>query len=449
MDLRLILIFGIILIIDPLSALFSRVFQGLSRVGQASPEQPTDGFISGCILGASLSLIWVPCGGPILAAAIVQSAVQKTYFDSVLILCFFALGSIIPLLLIGTVGRQLITQLQFLKSHSVLIRKILGIIMILSAVWALSGPRLPDKSPMVDAPNVVVPTVKAQDSLIGGLAQPYPTPALRGITEWINSPPLTLSELKGKVVLIDFWTYSCINCVRTIPELNAWYKAYHDKGLVIIGIHSPEFEFEKNADNVKRAVADYQIHYPVGLDNDYGTWLSFHNIYWPAQYLIDRNGMVVYENFGEGNAEVTEQNILTLLNIPGIPLSAETPHIPKPSEALQTPELYFGSKRASAYAGIEPLSENTTQQYSIPNNIPKDNWALSGGWKIEPERIITTHQHARIACRFFAGKVFAVMGSVTDQPITVTVLLNGHPIGAQGGKDLTHQPIGGIARRAL
>lgn len=433
-----ILGFGVVLVSDKLSQRFSRYAQRIADIAHIFPNPRQDGFWAGIGLGASLALIWTPCAGPILASAIVQSAVQKTWMNSVVILFFFASGAILPMALIALGGKWIFKQVLFLKSHAWQIRKGMGVVIILSALVALYGGRLPQYIPMHDAPNLQIPQVKHPKGLIAPLLQPYPAPPLQGIETWLNSSPLTIAQLKGKVVLIDFWTYSCINCIRTLPELERWYAQYHDKGLEIIGVHTPEFEFEKNPKNVERAIGDYHITYPVALDNHYGTWISYHNQYWPAQYLIDQNGMVVYQKFGEGNGDIMEHNILTLLNMPSYQISIGKNHTAMNNqfEALQTREIYLGYLRSNAYGGAMNIVANAMSEYAMPFNLAQDTWAISGFWEVNRDRIVSGKLHPSIQLRFFAGKVYAVMGSESENPIHVKVFFNDSPIGDKGGKDV-------------
>ncbi len=269
-----------------------------------------------------------------------------------------------------------------------------------------------------------------------GLGTPYPAPQIAGITAWINSQPLQLENLKGKVVLIDFWTYSCINCKRTLPYLKDWYNKYHSAGLEIIGVHTPEFEFEKDLANVKNALLAEGIKYPVALDNQFKTWENFHNRYWPAHYLIDKNGKVVYEHFGEGEYAVTENNIRFLLG-------KTTPASSSLGEeegqfAAQTPETYLGFARANSFASRETAVLNRAQQYSYPNELLDNSWALQGAWIINADRIVSAQPFAGLKIHFNARKVFMVMGSATGKPISVQVLLNGEEVSAGKGDDVVH-----------
>lgn len=260
-------------------------------------------------------------------------------------------------------------------------------------------------------------------TLIDGVTFSYPAPTISGISAWINSPPQNLQQLHGKVVLIDFWTYSCINCIRTLPYLKNWYQLYHKAGLEIIGIHSPEFAFEHNLSNVQNAVTKFGILYPVALDNQFVTWQNYQNAYWPAQYLIDKQGQVVYQHVGEGDDEIIENNIRVLLG-----MSTHTPSInalPKTAVTIlnQTPETYLGYARAERFASPEAMKEDQPALYHYPVTLGKDEWALQGTWLINRDKIVAMTAGSAIKLHFNAAKVFAVMGSISH-PIVVNFKLN-------------------------
>ena len=298
-------------------------------------------------------------------------------------------------------------KLKFLKSNSARLRKVFGSIIILGAGLAAAFDAGWLNAAAPEAANPMLSSTTTNAQLIGALSAPYPAPPLKdGPNDWINSPPLSLNALKGKVVLIDFWTYSCINCVRTLPYLNNWYAQYHNQGLVVIGVHTPEFAFEKNPTNVAQAVKEDGILYPVLIDSNYSTWLSFNNQYWPAHYLIDKQGKVVYTHFGEGNYAETEHNIRVLLglnadqNVPAAN-SAATPF-----STTETPETYLGSARADA-----------TQSF----------WSTQGRWTSQEQYIVSAAANASISLNFNAKNVYLV-GGAEGAPITVQVFLNGKKI---------------------
>ena len=307
----ILLILGFVMLSSYLTEKFALLTSRLSNVGSQAQaaNNVQGGFISGVLFGAMVGIVWTPCVGPILAAVIVQAAIQQTQIGSVGIAIAFALGAGVPMLIIAIAGRYAVSHLGFFRTRTEFFRKLLGIIIIFSVIF------------LMFATNITSSVANTNDNpvlsgdLLNGLSQPYPAPPIVGIDAWINSPPLQLADLKGKVVLIDFWTYSCINCIRTLPYIKDWYAKYHDKGLVIIGVHTPEFEFEKNLDNVKNAVKAFNILYPVALDSHYATWKSFQNQYWPAHFLIDKAGNIVYEHFGEGDYAITEHNIRYLLGL--------------------------------------------------------------------------------------------------------------------------------------
>lgn len=418
----LIILFGLIMMSTTLTEKFMHATRGFSNLGRTLSfvQNSRADFSSGILFGGLVSLIWTPCAGPILATVIAQTVIQQTTWISFLTLLSFTIGAAGPMLLIAIFGKSLIQRLGFLNSHTLFIRKLLGAIIILTVAYMMYfGLRSPFTF-ATTTPN------KPSIELINGLATPYPAPPLRGIIAWINSPPLELSALQGKVVLIDFWTYSCINCIRTLPYLKDWYNQYHDKGLVIIGVHTPEFDFEKSIPNVMTAVAEDGIRYPVALDNQFETWQAFKNDYWPAHYLIDQKGDVVYTHFGEGDNEVTENNIRFLLGI------HETTQA-KPSPAaeasfLETPETYLGDERADRFMSPEPVATDEASHYSFPPMLPIHAWALQGNWTIMSDRIISAEKNAAIMIHFAARHVYIVMGSANAHPIHVQLLLNGKPI---------------------
>jgi cytochrome c biogenesis protein CcdA/thiol-disulfide isomerase/thioredoxin len=292
----LLIMIAITMLSSTLTEKFGYLTRKLASVGtQSSLNDSQSGFCGGLLFGGLIALIWTPCAGPILAAVIVQTVIQKTTIASFLILLFFALGAGIPMLLIATFGRKLMAKFGFLKQQSGTLRKVLGAIILASVGLTYYN----DTHSSTTYTNTNHGLGAEQTMLINGIS-PYPAPKIDGITAWINSAPLSLAELKGKIVLIDFWTYSCINCIRTLPHLINMYAKYHNKGLIIIGVHTPEFDFEKTLANVTSAVKKDGIPYPVALDSNYVTWQNFDNKYWPAEYLIDKNGNVVYQHFGEG-----------------------------------------------------------------------------------------------------------------------------------------------------
>ena len=243
-------------------------------------------------------------------------------------------------------------------------------------------------------------------------------PEFTGITKWLNTEPLTIAQLQGKVVLVDFWTYSCINCIRTLPYITKWYDQYKDQGFVVVGVHTPEFAFEKVTSNVETALKRYGIAYPVAQDNNYKTWSAYKNQFWPAHYVIDKNGEIVYTHFGEGNYEQTELAIRTLLGLEG---DFETPKASETNQAA-TPEIYLGLARLANFGGTE--SPSTEQQiYAFPSKLAKNKFALEGRWSFEQEAVVHSQGFGRLRLNFNAAKVFMVAQS--PEPITAKIYIDG------------------------
>jgi len=419
-------LFGCILLSGKLSGWFSGLTQKLANASNDLTINAKEGFGSGILIGMLIGLVWTPCAGPILAAILVQVIRQESDVQALFLIAAFAFGAGVPMLAIAITGRSIMGKLGFFTKHSEAVRKSFGVIILISVVVIASGfdfTSIRSKNSSRIATNT--------QFIINALGNPYPAPEFAGIDAWLNSAPLNMESLKGKIVLVDFWTYSCINCVRTLPYITGWDKKYRDKGLVIIGIHSPEFEFEKNQENVKAALIKYGINYPVALDNKLDTWVNFKNQFWPAHYLIDQDGRVVYTHFGEGGYDVTENNIRILLGLNKIisPV-AEQPAITRG----QTPETYLGSYRAANFISPESLNGGV-QNFTIPESLPLNNWALSGKWSVGKERIIAEASGAKLSFHFTSGKVFIVLGTKDGAPVAATIKLNGNAPGINSGKD--------------
>jgi thiol-disulfide isomerase/thioredoxin len=395
-------------------------------------NNPQSGFVGGVLFGGLIGIIWTPCAGPIFAAIIVQVVIQTTTLNSILVVIAFAIGTSIPMLLIALFGRQVISRFHFLREHTSLLRRVLGFIIILSVIYLALFPTLNLSFSPTENTSTAQPT-----ALINPVSYPYQAPVIDGISAWINSTPLTWSDLKGKVVLIDFWTYSCINCIRTLPYLKEWYAKYHDKGLEIIGIHSPEFQFEHDLNNVTSAVKKFGILYPVALDNQFVTWRNFQNQYWPAHYLINKNGMVVYEYFGEGEYAATENNIRFLLGV-GEGSTVSNPN--QPFFSKETPETYLGYSRMDNFSSPESISQNASAAYTYPNTLSMNHWALNGTWIISADKITSVSQGAGIKLHFSGKKVYAVMGAA-QKPLLIKLSLNGRPLIADHGADVTNSQV--------
>lgn len=426
----ILILFGIILLFEGLSDFFAALTHRLSDFGQGviNRQRYNTGFWSGLLVGCAIGLVWAPCAGPILTAVIVQTIRQETDLAGVLTILAFALGSALPMLILTVQGKKLMSRLDFFKRHSVLMRKVFGVLIIGTVILTAQGTLLNWNFSLAGPQGKQA--ANASPKLINGLAQPYTAPEFSGVSSWINSKPLTMKSLKGKVVLIDFWTYSCINCVRTLPYITSWDRKYRDKGLVIVGVHAPEFEFEKKLDNVKRAVAQHKIQYPVALDNHLDTWTNFRNQYWPAHYLIDRQGRVVYTHFGEGEYATTEGNIRALLGVGKF--TAKDKPMRENTQASysinQTPETYLGYARAQTYSGSQSLEPDQVTTFTFPQKLPINRWALKGKWFVDSEKIIAQEANAALRLHFWGKKVFLVMGVPPKKSVAVKVLLNGKSV---------------------
>lgn len=431
----LLMIFGVILCSTKLSEEFSEFTQHVAMTDNARAFRNPSGFFSGVLVGATIGLIWVPCAGPILAAVIVQTATQGSTLSSFLTLLSFSVGVSIPMLIITFSGQQVLNKLTFMRYHAPKIRKFLGVVIIVTVLFSsgwLDFIKSNSRLPKMDAEQTMVKIDLQKDTkLINGMT-PYPAPEMTGIDVWINSEALSLASLKDKVILLDFWTYSCINCVRTIPHLNELYKKYHSLGLEIIGIHSPEFAFEQKLMNVSHAIESHDITYPVALDNQFLTWKNYNNQSWPAQYLIDKKGNVVYLHVGEGGYDVIENNIRYLLGL-GMDKTLKEKKIIEKHGFKVTPETYLGHERMSKFQSLQSAHLDEDKTYSYPPYMRLHHWALKGNWHFSKESITAKSVNASLTIRFFAKKIFVVMGTENETPINITLKLNGQPLDKEAG----------------
>ena len=384
------------------SLLSQRVARALERPFLFLTRRPIARDSSGFVMGLSAGLVMVPCAGPVLAAVAALAATGEVTWRVVLVTIAYSVGHAVPLLAIAIGGQRLTSGVRVLRTHAQALRQGAGVIVALTAVAiVLNAPeKLATAVPGYTQAfqDRVESSATAQQELgrLGGAdtaeaveAGGGDAPEIQGIEKWINTPgeaPLTLAALRGRVVLVDFWTYSCINCLRTLPHLRAWDEAYRDAGLTIVGVHSPEFAFERVPDNVGDAVDRLGIRYPVALDNDFATWRAYSNQYWPAKYLIDREGNLSYHHFGEGEYEETERVIRELLgaSVSTRPTSVDE----KQATQLRTPESYLGYERLARFANgsVAPDVEWT---YTLPAEaLPADVLGYAGRWKVEGERIV-------------------------------------------------------------
>jgi cytochrome c biogenesis protein CcdA/thiol-disulfide isomerase/thioredoxin len=441
----LLALVGAILLVPPLGDLVGRIFQPLARAAGARAGSG-DGFWSGVALGSALALVWTPCAGPILAAITVVSAEHRVSLELVLITIAYALGATVPLFLLALAGNRAAARTARLRRSGPLLRQAAGVVLV-AAAWlfttdlptnlAASVPgyvnslQNVERSASVhhDLQHLTLTGNASASALAAGdspdaLRNYGKAPGFAGISDWINTPggrPLSLQSLHGKVVLIDFWTYSCVNCIRTLPHLKAWYARYHRAGLVIVGVHTPEFPFEHVISNVQRAVGEHGIRYPVAIDNNYDTWNAWGNEYWPADYLIDRNGDVRDAHFGEGAYGQTEGAIRTLLHEPASVPRATVRHPIAASRLVATPETYLGSSRGVAYT--QTIHHGTWFAYTRPRVVGQNAVELGGRWQVLGERIIAG-RNATLSFRYTAPRIYLV-AAPGPGPTTLRVSVDG------------------------
>jgi thiol-disulfide isomerase/thioredoxin len=283
-------------------------------------------------------------------------------------------------------------------------------------------------------------------------------PSLGGATEWLNSPPLTAAGLRGKVVLIDVWTYTCINWLRTLPYVRAWADKYKDQGLVVIGVHSPEFAFEKNVDNVRRAAKDMRVDYPIAIDSDFAIWRALKNQYWPALYTVDAQGRVRHHQFGEGGYEQTEMIIQQLLAEAGssgiggglVSVDARGAEVAADWSSLKSPENYVGYERTENFASPGGAALDKPRVYAAPAQLKLNHWALSGDWTMEKAATVLNKPNGRIAYRFHARDLHLVMGPpARGTSVRFRVFIDGQPPGATHGVDVDDQGNGTVTQQRL
>jgi cytochrome c biogenesis protein CcdA/thiol-disulfide isomerase/thioredoxin len=460
--------FGLTLMAPPLAARLEGWLGRFAARGE-DPKGRGDGFWSGVLVGLSLGLVYAPCAGPILAGVITVSASQSFDAGRLAVALSYGIGSAAALYVLMLGGRRAIAPLAR-RSGSFQIA--MGATMLLVALAMLGNYDIRFQNAIAsDLPSFLVnpsqaleETASAETALadlrgnshgIGaeldtGTPQTMPdgrlklpllgkAPAFVGTEHWFNTPgdrPLTLQQLRGRVVLVDFWTYSCINCIRTLPYLKAWDARYRKDGLTIIGIHSPEFPFEREAGNVEEAIERNDIRYPVAQDNELRTWEAYANQYWPAEYFIDARGNIRYVHFGEGEYGEKEQVIRQLLAEAGdrVGRGMSGARGIEPSAGVTTPETYLGVARAERFTNPE-LSPGL-HDFSAPSGVPPNEWAYRGPWRIEFHS--ATAAGGSLELNFGARRVYLVLGTADGRPRRVKVLLDGKPVGADAAGSDVH-----------
>jgi cytochrome c biogenesis protein CcdA/thiol-disulfide isomerase/thioredoxin len=467
-------------LMQPFVALGARIANDADRDGTRSSP------FSSVLLGIGTGLLWAPCAGPILGLVLTGAALHGANVGTFGLLLAYAAGAATSLAAALLIGGRLFAALKRSLGAGEWIRRGLGAAVLVAVVAIAFGfdtgflARLstastsrieqalldragtesspPASGASASAPNeggamrMTANPVEATTLPIEGRM-----PSLDGATAWLNSPPLSREALRGKVVVVDFWTYSCVNCLRTLPYVRAWYDKYKDQGLVVIGVHAPEFAFEKDIGNVRRAVKDLGVDYPVALDNDYAIWRAFDNRYWPAHYFADAEGRIRYHHFGEGDYAESEAVIQKLLAEAGAKVAGgfvdpDTAGVAMAAAdvASQSPETYLGYGRAENFVSPGGAERDREQDYAIPPLLTRNQWALSGAWNVGEEKAALVRAGGRIAFRFHARDVNLVLGPGADaKPIRYRVTIDGKLPGEDRGMDVDANGAGTVTSQRL
>ncbi|MEK1934137.1 MAG: cytochrome c biogenesis protein DipZ [Pararhizobium sp.] len=469
--LALLAIFGISLLSPNVASRLTRPVVDLGNLMTRTAGNPAAPTVAGSlVLGIATGLLWAPCAGPILGLVLTGAALQGANLGTTLLLLAYAVGAATSLAIALFAGGKLFDRMKQSLGLSEKLRQGLGVAVLAGVTVTAFGAntsllarlsyastsafeqavfdRLHEPSTMqvseVANNGLMTIATKPLEPLISDLAIEGIAPPLDGAVEWLNSKPLTASDLRGKVVLVDFWTYSCINCIRTVPYVRAWAEKYKDEGLVVIGVHAPEFAFEKKIDNVRKAVEDFGIGYPIAIDNDFRIWRAFDNSYWPAHYLIDAKGQLRYHHFGEGNYAQTENAIQDLLREAGNNMAADATVAPDTKGAEMAPDLqnirsgetYLGYQRSANFVSPQGLVWDTSRDYSV-SDPGLNKWGLAGRWTIGAEKAVLDNAGGGIAYRFSARDLHLVLGPAAGgKPVRFKVTVDGKAPGKDHGADI-------------
>lgn len=423
---------------------------------------------SALLLGVATGLLWAPCAGPILGLILTAAALKGANAATTILLLVFAAGAVTSLALALLVGGRVFAAMKRSLGVGEWIRRALGVL-VLAGVAAIamgldtglltrlslaSTSKLEQR--LVDAVTPDARPPSAAPEAGKPLAVEGTMPPLDGATGWFNGPPLTRAGLRGKVVLVDFWTYSCINCLRALPYVQGWAEKYRAHGLVVVGVHTPEFAFERDPGNVRKAIGSLGIAYPVAMDNDYAIWRAFDNRYWPAHYFIDGQGRIRYHHFGEGEYARSEDVIRTLLEengatgLPGgyVDNRGVGAAAPPSGDWRITPETYLGYARASDVASR--IAPGAAAGYEAPPALALHQWALDGRWQVEPEYAQVLRAGGKLQLRFRARDLHLVLAPAEDgKPVRFRVTLDGQAPGRDAGSDIDAQGLGTIEEDRL
>ncbi|HLF79681.1 MAG TPA: cytochrome c biogenesis protein DipZ [Dehalococcoidia bacterium] len=443
----------------------TKIIEGLvSRiVGGAGWTKSGAGFWPGFISGLPLGVVWAPCAGPILATIATLAATRTVGVSIILVTIAYLIGIGIPLFIFSYAGQHFVQTTRFLSRYTGTMQKVFGVAIVgtagliffnwdtrlqaelLTAVPSYSNfiNRLERNSAVTTELNKIKGIESAgvsvdKDRMFNASD---PAPEFKGITRWLNLPPdqnsLSLEQLRGKVVLIDFWTYTCINCIRALPHATAWYNEYKDDGLVVIGVHTPEFAFERDTSNVEQAIQRFGIRYPVAQDNEYATWKAYRNQYWPAKYLIDKDGNLRRVEYGEGEYDKTEQAIRELLREAGAKLPGGLTGTPDNTpKVLSSPESYLGADRMINYYPNASIDEGDHTDLQTDPKLSLNSFDFGGDWNVQAEYSQTVF-NAVLEYNFHGEHVYLVMHKPSEGIGTIRVLVDGSPVdGVNAGADV-------------
>ncbi len=427
-----------------LGLIFPRFEALLEKPFAKLPQKQFGNGKNGFGLGLALGVLYVPCAGPVLAAIVVAGATSTIGLNTIVLTLSFAVGAALPLLFFALAGRRVAERVAAFSNRQRQIRVIAGIVTILLAVALVFNLPAVLQRAIPDYTGTLQEKVGGEEQLqklnLGGLVNEQnaqlsncsnggkelescgTAPDIKGITKWLNTPdgaPVDLKSLRGKVVLIDFWAYSCINCQRAIPHVVGWYDAYKDKGFDVIGVHSPEYGFEKVDTNVASGAADLKIAYPIAMDNNLSTWTNYRNRYWPAEYLIDARSTVRHVKFGEGDYDVTESLIRQLLSDAdnGVDLPPATEGQDTTPTSPTTPETYFSVGKVVNYGG-QGVYDQGEATFALPAQLADDSFALKGRWALDYQGATAVDDEGGIALNYHARNVYLVVGG--NGNVTVT-----------------------------